>query len=258
MSSQQESSIMSHPGTPSGSPPGSISRTPDGSPPPHPGTPDGSPPPSAEPAPAPTNVWVQSEAKKVALNKTRQTADDRRNKKFDVFIQCVSTDKVSIAIANIGGNISNTLRMLLSKKIEGKCGENGFVKDGSTEVMNYSSGICRGANIMFDVVYQCQVCNPVQGMIVDCIVKNITKAGIRAELEGYDPSPVVIFIARDHHYAVKEFSAVGEGDRIQIKVVGQRFELNDTYVSVIAELDTRNMNNGHKNKGRKRIPNPNK
>ena len=113
MSSQQESSIMSHPGTPSGSPPGSISRTPDGSPPPHPGTPDGSPPPSAEPAPAPTNVWVQSEAKKVALNKTRQTADDRRNKKFDVFIQCVSTDKVSIAIANIGGNISNTIRMLL-------------------------------------------------------------------------------------------------------------------------------------------------
>lgn len=266
MSSQQEPSNMSHPGTPSGSPPASISRTPDGSPPAsisrtpdgsppptHPGTPDGSPPQSASTT-VPANVWVQPASKKVVMKKARlAVADDMRNKKFDVFIRCVSTDKVSIAVANIGGNISNTIRMLQSKKIEGKCGENGFVKDGSTEILNYSNGVCRGANIMFDVVYQCQVCNPVQGMIVDCIVKNITKAGIRAELEGYDPSPVVIFIARDHHYAVKEFSAVGEGDRIQIKVVGQRFELNDTYVSVIAELDTRNMHN--KNKGRKRIPN---
>ena len=78
-------------------------------------------------------------------------------------------------------------------------------------------------------------------MSIECIVKNITKAGIRAELEGFENSPLVIFVARDHHYSVKDFSSINEDDRIHIKVVGQRFELNDKYVSVIAELDLKEM-----------------
>ena len=32
------------------------------------------------------------------------------------------------------------------------------------------------------------------------------------------------------------FSQVNEGDKIEIKVIGQRFELNDKYISIIAEL----------------------
>ncbi len=87
-------------------------------------------------------------------------------------------------------------------------------------------------------------------MPIDCYVKNITKAGIRAELEGYDNSPLVIFIARDHHYSLKEFSSINEGERIRIKVVGQRFELNDEYVSVIAELDVKEIKKRGGNKQR--------
>ena len=127
----------------------------------------------------------------------------------------------------------------MSKKIEGKCGENGYVKEGTTEILNYSNGICKGSSVLFDVVYQCDVCNPVQGMIIECVVKNITKAGIRAEIDGFEKSPLVIFIARDHHYSIKEFSTISEGEQIKAQVIGQRFELNDTYVSVIAELYTK-------------------
>ena len=56
-----------------------------------------------------------------------------------------------------------------------------------------------GATIVFEVIIECNVCNPVEGMIIPCIVKNITKAGIRAQTNE-EVSPVVIFIARDHHY----------------------------------------------------------
>jgi DNA-directed RNA polymerase subunit E'/Rpb7 len=167
--------------------------------------------------------------------------DETKKKKFGVFIRCVSTEKICIAVSNIGGNITNTLKSILSKKIEGKCGENGYIKEGSTGILSYSNGICKGSSIVFDIVFECEVCNPVQGMIIECVVKNITKAGIRAELEGYENSPIVIFIARDHHYSLKEFSSVTEGEKINIKVVGQRFELNDKYVSVIAELDVKDL-----------------
>jgi hypothetical protein len=72
-------------------------------------------------------------------------------------------------------------------------------------------------------------------MNITCIAKNITKAGIRAETSDL-PSPVVIFVARDHHYSTPYFSDVKEMDEIVIKVIGQRYELNDKYISIIAEL----------------------
>ena len=72
---------------------------------------------------------------------------------------------------------------------------------------------------------------------MNCVAKNITKAGIRADIESPDgDSPVVIFIARDHHYNSDYFSSIKENDKIKIRVIGQRFELNDKYISIIAEL----------------------
>lgn len=72
-------------------------------------------------------------------------------------------------------------------------------------------------------------------MEINCIAKNITKAGIRAELD-MDKTPAIIFVARDHHYINKMFNEVEEGNYITVKIIGQRFELNDTNVSAIAEL----------------------
>ena len=73
-------------------------------------------------------------------------------------------------------------------------------------------------------------------MLISCVAKNITKAGIRAESSIEVPSPIVVFIAKDHNYNNAQFSEIKEGDKFTAKVIGQRFELNDKYVSVIAEL----------------------
>ena len=48
--------------------------------------------------------------------------------------------------------------------------------------------------------------------------------------------PVTIFIARDHHFSNELFAQVKEEDDIRIRVIGQRFELNDRSISVIGEL----------------------
>ena len=73
-------------------------------------------------------------------------------------------------------------------------------------------------------------------MLIQCEAKNITKAGIRAESSEEKPSPVVVFVTRDHHYASQQFSDINEDDKFVARVIGQRFELNDKYVSIIAEL----------------------
>ena len=51
------------------------------------------------------------------------------------------------------------------------------------------------------------------------------------------PTPLVVFLARDHHYKNTEyFSSVKENDEINVKIIGQRFELNDVAISVIGEI----------------------
>ena len=72
-------------------------------------------------------------------------------------------------------------------------------------------------------------------MIIKCVAINITKAGIRAELE-ITPSPLVIFVARDHFNKSDAFIKVKESDTILVKIIGQRFELRDKFISVIGEI----------------------
>ena len=73
-------------------------------------------------------------------------------------------------------------------------------------------------------------------MNLNCIAKNITKAGIRAESVDEQPSPFVLFVARDHYFASDYFNAIEENEKFVARVIAQRFELNDKYVSIIAEL----------------------
>ena len=92
--------------------------------------------------------------------------------------------------------------------------------------------------VKFDIMFECEICFPVEGMYIDCVVKNITKAGIRAEIDE-EKSPVIVFLARDHHFKHPTFAKLSEGDIINVRVVGQRFELNDNFISVIAEMEER-------------------
>jgi DNA-directed RNA polymerase subunit E'/Rpb7 len=142
---------------------------------------------------------------------------------------------VPVPIVNIGANLDALLQRVIASSIEGKCIADGYVKPNTTKVLAYSSGTIKGDVVFFNVSFECLVCYPLHGMKLSCVVKNITKAGIRAESDE-NPNPIVVFIARDHHNTMPYFSQVNEGDKIDISVIGQRFELNDKYISIIAEL----------------------
>ena len=154
-----------------------------------------------------------------------------------IYSRCLITRKIVLPITCIGKTIKEIIEENIKANFEGKCLVEGFIKPNSAKIITYSSGIIyRGSSVSFEVVFECEVCFPVEGMLISCFAKNITKAGIRAE-SAYDvPTPVVIFIAKDHHYNISYFNEVKEGDKINVRVIGQRFELNDKYVSVIGEL----------------------
>ena len=159
----------------------------------------------------------------------------------ELYCKVLITQKVSLSIVNIGNNLIEALTNKIASQIEGKCIVEGYIKQGSVEVLTFSSGIIKSNYVVFDVVFECYTCFPVDGMFITCVAKNINKAGIKAELNE-SPSPVIIFIARDHNYSNDMFSNVKENDTIQVRVIGHRFELYDSYISIIAELTDVNTN----------------
>jgi len=165
---------------------------------------------------------------------------------MNIYSSSVISISASVHIHNIGGDIREVLTKYVRFHLEGKCSKDGYIKPGSVNVLSHSSGvITAGVHILFTVVFECLVCFPVDGMRIRCTAVNITKAGIRAEITddvSADGSPVasplVIFVARDHYYNDAQFSEVAEGDSIEVLVIGQRYELNDAYISVIGRLAT--------------------
>lgn len=166
----------------------------------------------------------------------KETAKPKRKRQpvVDIYHNTMITKKVSVPISNIGKNLSETLENIISSDSEGKCIAEGYVKPRSTKILTYSSGLINSDTIMFEVVMECMICHPVEGMHIDCEIKNITRAGIRAETRD-TPSPVVIFVARDHNTSNK-YSNLSENQEITVRVIGQRYELNDKYISIIAEI----------------------
>ena len=163
--------------------------------------------------------------------------DNKREQKINsIYSRCLITRPVTLPMVSVGKNVKETIENSMKHLIEGKCIVEGFVKVNSTKIITYSSGVISGGNIVFEVVIECEVCFPVEGMMIECVARNITKAGIRAESATDSPSPIVVFIARDHQYQSKQFASVQENDKIRIRVIGQRFELYDKYISIIAEL----------------------
>ena len=167
----------------------------------------------------------------------KQKIKRKESKLTSIYSRCLITRNIVLPITAIGKNIKEVIEDNIKSNFEGKCLVEGFIKPNSAKIITYSSGIIyRGSSVLFEVIFECEVCFPVEGMLVSCVAKNITKAGIRAESATDVPTPVVVFIAKDHHYNIAHFNDVKEGDKINVRIIGQRFELNDKYVSIIGEL----------------------
>tara|TARA_B100001142_G_scaffold168804_1_gene168482 strand:+ start:63 stop:584 length:522 start_codon:yes stop_codon:yes gene_type:complete len=152
-----------------------------------------------------------------------------------IYIKNILTRKIQLSFSMLGNNIKDLLQQKLKREYEGKCIKEGFLKSNSINIITYSSGVIKGNNVLFDVAFNCLICKPVEGMRIKVSVKNVTKAGIRAEYK--EPTPIVVFISRDQSYDDEIFSSIKENDDIYIKVIGIRYELNDTFISIIASID---------------------
>jgi DNA-directed RNA polymerase subunit E'/Rpb7 len=179
---------------------------------------------------------IQYNAPNTARPKIGKTADTSQNV-YGVYSRSLLTMKVVLKITEIGRQAKHNLERKIVQQTEGKCISQGFIRPNSVRIISYSSGNVYAGNVEFTVVYECLVCHPVENMRVDCIARTITKAGIHAEVvTDNNVVPLTVFVARDHNYVSKEFDKVKENAKIQVKILGIRYELNDPYICAIGML----------------------
>ena len=166
--------------------------------------------------------------------------DKKDQKIYGVYNQSLLTKKVFLQMTEIGKNVKKILEEKLSIEYEGICIKEGFIKPGSISIVTYSSGTVNGECIEFQTIFDCMICSPVEGMLVECKTKTITKAGIHAVHTDKDGiSPLTIFIARDHHNTNAYFNNIKDDTDILISIIGIRYELGDEYICAMGALQNK-------------------
>ena len=132
-------------------------------------------------------------------------------------------------------NLNESILKKITDKYNGKCAAEGYIKTDSIKIIKRTIGKLDGSNfkgyIKFDVVFSADICNPVNGSIIKCIIKNVNKLGLFAQ-----DGPLSIIIPRDYHESKGILKELDIGDSIKVEVLGKQFQLNDTVALIIGRL----------------------
>ena len=169
----------------------------------------------------------------------------------NIYTKQIINEKITLKYSDVNSNLENNIIEQLKTKIEGKCIIHGYVKTNSIKLITYSCGELFSDSIIFDLVIECLISCPYESMILECKVVSNTKVGLKCNIinKGDDIiNTYLIYVARDHNYNNTKFSNIAVDDIIYTRVIGHRFELNDTFISVIAELVNEDFKKSQTNK----------
>lgn len=169
---------------------------------------------------------------------TKNKTTDEKRVIYEPYILSILNMKIVLPISEVGKNLKQNLEHMIVHKTEGKCIVEGFIRPQSVHILTYSSGKVAAGLVEFQVTYECMVCHPVDGMLVEAVCKTVTKAGIHTEvIDKMNNVPITVFIARDHHIDNSKFEKIVENTKVVLSIIGIRFELNDSNICAIGKLD---------------------
>ena len=143
-------------------------------------------------------------------------------------------------------NINDIIYIHLKEKIENKCNNIGYILKDSIKIINKSIGkfitVDNDKKIEFNIQYKATVISPNKGTIINCYIKNITKAGVIAyiklseiikdykDYDNFENSPIIIMIPNnrisDNEIKIDEL--------IKVKVTGIRIKFNAKNIQIVA------------------------
>lgn len=149
----------------------------------------------------------------------------------NLFVETILSDKICLSPLMIREGLKDSLLEKLVSKFENVCTYHGFIRRESIEIHKYSMGQVRtfslNGDVVYNVMYKAQVCNPAIGSIMKAKIVNMNKFGFLAEALGV----LEIIVPREDN-----LSSYQIGDEITICVQGKKFELGDLKISIVANI----------------------
>jgi len=155
-----------------------------------------------------------------------------------IYFNSVLTERILITPTDLNKDIDEIILQKLINKVEGKCNKHGYVRNDSVSIISRSVGRMNPAhftgNIIYNIRYSADICNPSINTKLICKIMNINKMGITAYIEDPLLSPLNITLANQHHWGNKEFQELAIGMFIKARIIGKSFEYNDKKILTIA------------------------
>jgi DNA-directed RNA polymerase subunit E'/Rpb7 len=157
----------------------------------------------------------------------------------------IQNTNISIEPYYMNSDIRNNMKIVLKKKVEKKCNENGYI-DEVYRITNYKDGNLISENLsgnaIFNVSYHCKICIPIENTIIIGQVKVINQEVIVC-MNG----PVMIFITKNNidsniweisegylHKEKKDKLSIGQ--YIKIHIINKNINQGDIQVKAIGIL----------------------
>ena len=185
------------------------------------------------------------------------------NANLPLYIDSRLTDRVLVPMIQVGAGIESVLLRAIREKLEGHCGPVGYVKPNSVALLTYSGGVLKGSSVEFELLVSALVCNPIAGQRLKIrVLSNIASSGIRgvsadpassasssssasassssssSSSASPEASPYICYVYKDHHYNDESFSAIKEGDLVDVEVICTEYELLDPEITVVGILSS--------------------
>lgn len=130
----------------------------------------------------------------------------------------------------------------IKTEYEGVCSKFGYIRPNSIEIIKRSCGLLQKAyfngSIRFEMLCRAEVCNPIQGSMVEAVVKNKNQLGILAEsyVDDEHKMPILDIIIPVRSAGIVSqvnLETIQIGDTIHVEVLGKKYQMKDRKISII-------------------------
>jgi len=181
---------------------------------------------------------VKKDGKKT--EKKNSDEENLHNSNKELYKTIVKEDYIYLKPTDLNFKIDNIILSKLKRKIEGKCIKEGYIIPDSVIVQTRTLGMINNASFdgmtTYKVTFTCDICNPVNGQIIQCKVGNIDKSQVICYIDEEDKSPIEIYLFKQHHVGNEEYASLKVDDIVNVKIGGSKWEFEATQIISIAQL----------------------
>ena len=159
-----------------------------------------------------------------------------------IFNDNILTAKVKLNPRNVNKNYQKYILSKLQKEYEGKFSKFGLIKEETIKLLKVSLGGLEQnsfeGNVIYEVLFNSKICNPVIGDIILCEVINTNNFGILCSAKEDNKSIIDVIIPKKS-IAVKsdiDLSTIKIGMTVFVEIIGRKPILNDTKIKCIGKI----------------------